>query len=194
MNYKFNNEMAGLIVSLCTAFQYSRKGSRVIKETKRSEYDFVPSTYYYIRDLISILNQEKIKEKDCVLDLGCGLSPVLTYLYREHKFTNLYGVENQKELVRGAWYLPFTALLGDLTKPDDKVITLINKAKVIYLYMPIANSSKYETALRRVAKHMKKGAIIMDLYGPMRDAFRKTKTVKEYTVDAASHIFYYKKL
>ena len=96
MNYKFNNEIANLIISLCTAFQYSREGSRVIKKNKRSEYDFVPSTYYYLRDLISILNQEKIKEKDCVLDLGCGLSPVLTYLNREHKFTNLYGVIAEK--------------------------------------------------------------------------------------------------
>ena len=205
MNYEFNEDKAEIIYRLCMAFNRtltngkSIKGNIATRNTKKAEFDYIPSSSEYIKNFLTLLEAHKFSKKTNILDLGCGISPILSYLHFEG-YKNLHGVDNEKNYVRGMNEMLWQqgnnrAIEGNLLALDKPVTNKITKADVIYLYQPIVNSDTYKKMIRSVFKHMKKGAFIVDFYGPIIDALlnvRGRKTCKGPSAGGSGKYKYYK--
>lgn len=199
MNYELNRPIADAIYLMAEGFKATRKTYSCQKEKNNTEFDFVPSYPGYIKNVLEILKEEKIKKTTNILDLGCGLSTVLTYLKLDG-YINLHGIDNEENYVRGMHRIidnypsKSSAKLGDLTNLDKQSIATIKRAKFIYAYMPIANTGLYRKAFRDVTSHMKKGAIIVDFYGPMYEVMATKLNLKKFSSHNLKNCTYYKKI
>ena len=146
-----------------------------------NEFAFIPSTFEYLQFIQLIIEQYKIKKTDTITDLGCGVSPVLLYLYLQG-FTTLHGVDTEerylRKLKRYIGHDTLTATHATL----DTVPEIVKDSKLIYLYMPIRDKDAYVKAIGKVCKQMKKGTIIMDMYGPLDEVMSKVTNFTKLTV------------
>lgn len=219
-------ETRQLIYSFCRAITVMRyeEGQHSVKIDKEKvknkevtgiEYNFIPSHPIFLEAVEAIIKKERIKKDAKIIDLGCGVSPVLVYLYLLG-YENLYGIENEKTLwkglsalfgsyvdyisYKGKSYLPNNILKGNLLDLSGKEKKIIENSDVIYMYQPIANNDKYIEMVDNVIKEMKSGAIIMDFHGPLHGASKckeileKKSIILKYIRDNRayqSEFFYY---
>lgn len=192
IDYKLNLPLASAISVLCGAFSNTSNRDSAKKKDNDKEHAFIPSPVRYIEVFMRILEDNKIGKEDRILDLGCGISPILSYLVF-NGFTNLCGVDNNPLLVEGMSTI-CRAEDGDLLNMDGELINEISEAKVVYMYAPIADIPLYKKVVKDVLKHMSKDSIIVSLYGPTVDIFRYIRHKKECKVQMQyTSYLYYKK-
>lgn len=166
---------------------------------KKNYYNFIPSGSTYMLALLNIIKREHIKKSDSILDAGCGLSPVLLFLYL-HKFSNLKGIDFNRDIID---YLINVNYLnnydGNNNSFEQKDILKYDYKdhKLIYSYMPIHNTDLYIKYVNQVFNTMSKGSIFVDFYGMSNIATRKFNTKnmikKEMKYSKYSICTYFKK-
>lgn len=192
MNYKLDLPVALAVSVLCTATSAINDRDSAKKKDNDKEHAFIPSPVRYIEVFMKILEDNKIKQGDRILDLGCGISSILSYLALKG-FTDLCGVDNDPLLVAGMGTI-CRAEDGDLLDMDDELLNEISEAKIIYMYAPIADIPAYKEVVKNVVKNMSKGSMIVSLYGPTEDIFKDIKDKELCRVDLKfSYYNYYKK-
>ena len=159
-----------IVVAIGIAQQLHKAYSSLGETVQGDSFNFIPSAAGMIERIYKIIDLEKIQKSDSIIDLGCGVSPLLISLFLEN-YTSLTGVDTEQRYLNvlnsiGGNYLgvkAFTTIRAEL----DKVPLTIKKAKLIYLYQPIQNREVYIKAVKRVWRQMNKGSIILDLCGPI---------------------------
>lgn len=198
--YKFNYKLAHLIYRMCHAFQNGGE-IKAMRKNNSTEWDFVPSGIHYIEQLVTILKKERIQITDPIIDLGCGVSPILSYLY-EVGFTKLHGIDNISKYVYMLrevlkWSVECNIQSGDLCNLTDRQKELIGDCKVIYTYMPLTDTDKFNDWLLSIIPLMSSGSILISFYCVDYKRLRDSNLVKERKLNLKSYnhsLTYYKKL
>ena len=151
-------------------------------------YGFIPSSEVMIESTLTAIEyvHEELKKKPGfqshskpnVLDLGCGVSPLLMALGYG------LGVEHNPRTVSHAG-LYHGVIEGDLLNMSKAVIKQIKKADFIYMYKPIFDDDMYCKAVTEIWSLMKPGAYIVDTLGPIHKVVpENTKVSEEWLRDA----------
>jgi SAM-dependent methyltransferase len=180
IDYKLDMTQAITISVLCRAFSAVNERDGAKKTDKPDEHAYIPSSVWFTQVFLKILSENNIGKEERVLDLGCGISSILSYLYFDG-FTNLVGVDNDPLMVDGMSTMCRTEE-GDLLDMDGELRNEISEAKVIYMYAPISEILLYKKVIEDVAEHMSEGSILVSLYGP-KDICRDVKDVTLCRVD-----------
>lgn len=194
-NYYYDDNVAHVIRRVLQGFRpiIGREQFLTCAKEERQgnigEYDFVPSAEEDLKVFLSILKKEKIKCNDIIVDLGCGVSPILIYL-KFIGYYNLYGVDNEENYVKSLRVIlgEYTNIVtGDLLDKDFLKDWIIPEAKVLYTYKPFIGSRKYHQFISNVWELMSPGSIIVDFHGPIYN------TLSEEDSLLPGHSKYYKK-
>lgn len=166
------------------------------KRAKNREYSFIPSNTNYLMTIHQILLAEDIKFDDKIIDLGCGVSPVLLYL-QYIGFKKLYGLDNEEKFLNALsnisgnafnTVLPFKANLKRLTKANKD---LIKECKVVYTYMPLQGTDVFHKYIKKIWNLISPGTVFITFYGMNHDTINIKYRVK---VDKGDYeAFYFKK-
>ena len=135
------------------------------KEERQNEWDFVPSSEIYIKNLHQILAKEEVRRNEKIIDLGCGVSPVLIYLYYIG-FYYLYGVDNELKYLNQLEHLlsGVNTKKFNLKRMSYSFKHYLKQFKVVYLYMPFSNQQMWNNLLKRVFDAMSSGSILISFY------------------------------
>jgi len=193
----------GKVEKICRFCQHLstlyRGPDNTLCKNEAKEFVFIPSYKEYIYRVLDLFNHLNITKESKIIDLGCGISPLLLYLASE-KYKNLYGIDNESNLV--CLLNRFSSDIsdepteintrnGDLLKLDQKSSEWIKEVDFIYLYMPIKDKTLYKSMIKSVFDLMKPGAVIIDYYGPIGETLKANK--KSQSTDGVFAIQYYQK-
>jgi len=180
IDYELDMTQAITVSVLTSAFSAADDRDSAKKTDNQKEHAYIPSSVWFTKVFLKILSENNIGRDERILDLGCGISSILSYLYFDG-FTNLVGVDNDPEMVQGMGTI-CRAEEGDLLDMGSELIEEISEAKVVYMYAPISEIPLFKKVIEDVSEHMSEGAILVSLYGP-KDICRDVKDVTFCRVD-----------
>ena len=147
--------------------------SETVDKKGHEEFNFVPSNANYIVRFTDMVNKTWTEPKPpVILDVGCGFSPILSYLYMvggADVRLKLKGIDNEQHWCEAMGrFIGFNNVLqDDLLNLSDGGKELIASADYVYSYMPLSKRDLYFKAMKGVWNEMKPGAIITEYYGPL---------------------------
>jgi len=127
----------GLIDKYRSELRFQRKWAKIFEKNKGKVLEYW-KTYRYLDDIINIC---KITDKQCVLDIGCGISTVLHYVDGRKfgidpladEYTKLYKYPENIKIVKGLGeYLPFLDRYFDVVFCTNVLDHVTDPKRIIY--------------------------------------------------------------
>lgn len=170
---------------IATAVSMSRMCSNILHGSEMQK--FHNNSYGFISSAIGMIDYALIAIKTNfgddksikIVDLGCGVSPLLIAL-RTLGYKNLVGVDfNATNLSYLTSSLPCTPSMRLLCKGIEKVTKQeLSSTSFVYSYMPIANKEQYKKVMKSVWKKLPVGCIHLETLGPLEQALSGDKNVE----------------
>lgn len=131
-------------------------------------WDFYPTNVKENKVICETVESLPISKHNMILDLGCGVSPILWKLDRLG-YTNLHGIEKQRDLFRLADkafsdYDNVHIYQDDFREPSKKGIITLNQSDVTIVYGLASDEKLREEIYRKLHVYLKKGSFLINFF------------------------------